>query len=120
MILPVNNLEIDGRTGTVADVPLLLSFICSMAAFEKLEVSATEESLRESLYGETPAARFLLVFVNGSPIGYVTYFFTFATMVGKRGLWLDDIYIDPAWRGKGTGKVCCNRPNLWFCQCEAP
>ena len=105
MIRVVNNLRLELRDGTVDDVPLLLSFIRSMAAFEKLTVSATEESLRGALFGEAPAARVLLAFVNGEPIGYATYFFTFATMVGKRGLWLDDLFVTPAFRGKGIGKA---------------
>jgi len=105
MNLVVNNIEVEVRAGTIADVPLLLSFIQSMAAFEKLTVSATEESLQAALFGEAPAARILLAFVDGNPIAYATYFFTFATMVGKRGLWLDDIFIVPAFRGKGLGQA---------------
>ena len=105
MIMVVNDLEVELREGTTADVSLLLSFIRSMAAFEKLTVTATEESLRAALFGEAPAARVLLAFVNGEPIAYATYFFTFATMVGKRGLWLDDLFVTPAFRGKGIGKA---------------
>jgi GNAT superfamily N-acetyltransferase len=84
---------------------LLLSFIRSMAAFEKLEVTATEESLAAALFGEAPAARTLLAFVGGKPVAYATYFFTFATMVGRRGLWLDDLFVDPAFRGQGIGRA---------------
>jgi GNAT superfamily N-acetyltransferase len=105
MLLIVDNIQIEVRPGTINDVPLLLSFIRSMAVFEKLTVSATEESLRAALFGDMPAAHTLLIFVNNHPIGYVTYFFTFATMVGKRGLWLDDIYIEPAFRGMGIGQA---------------
>jgi GNAT superfamily N-acetyltransferase len=105
MIIVVNNIELELRDGTITDVPLLLSFIRSMAAFEKLTVTATEESLRAALFGEAPAARVLFAFVNGKPIAYATYFFTFATMVGKRGLWLDDLFVIPAFRGKGIGKT---------------
>jgi GNAT superfamily N-acetyltransferase len=61
--------------------------------------------LRESLFGDNPAARALLISVDGTPIGYATYFFTFASMVGKRGLWLDDLFIDEAFRGKGIGRA---------------
>src|SRR5918995_1514967 len=92
MILAVNGIDVELREGTIADVPLLLTFIRAMAAFEKLTVTATEESLRAALFGEAPAARVLLAFVNGDPVAYATYFFTFATMVGKRGLWLDDLF----------------------------
>lgn len=101
MRLGATNLDVEVRSGTVDDVPLLLSFIRSMAEFEKLEVTATEESLRESLFGSRPAAHTLLAFVDGRPAAYVVYFFTFATMVGKRGLWLDDLYVSPEFRGKG-------------------
>jgi GNAT superfamily N-acetyltransferase len=105
MILVVNDVEVELRDGTIADVPLLLSFIRSMAAFEKLTVTATEESLRAALFGEAPAARVLLAFVHGEPVAYATYFFTFASMVGKRGLWLDDLFVTPAFRGQGIGKA---------------
>jgi GNAT superfamily N-acetyltransferase len=105
MNLLVNDVEVELRDGTTHDVPLLLSFIKSMAEFEKLTVTATEESLRAALFGKTPAARVLLAFVNGQPIAYATYFFTFSTMIGKRGLWLDDLFVIPAFRGKGIGKA---------------
>jgi GNAT superfamily N-acetyltransferase len=105
VILVGRNIEVEVRAGTIADVPLLLAFIRSMAAFEKLTVSATEASLRAALFEEAPAAHTLLAFVNGKPVAYATYFFTFATMVGKRGLWLDDLFIDPAFRGKGIGQA---------------
>jgi GNAT superfamily N-acetyltransferase len=105
MILIVNNIEVELRDGTISDVPLLLSFIRSMAAFEKLTVTATEESLRAALFGEAPAARLLLAFVQGEPIAYATYFFTFASMAAKRGLWLDDLFVIPAFRGKGIGRA---------------
>jgi GNAT superfamily N-acetyltransferase len=105
MRLHVNDMEVELRDGTIDDVPLLLSFIRSMAEFERLPVTATEESLRTALFGEAPAARVLLAFANGDPIAYATYFFTFATMVGKRGLWLDDLFVTPAFRSKGLGKA---------------
>ena len=105
MRLVVTELEIEIRLGTINDIPLLLSFIHSMAEFEKLEVFATQEILKESLFGEHPAAQTLLAFVDGRPAAYAVYFFTFATMVGKRGLWLDDLFVDPGFRGKGIGKA---------------
>jgi GNAT superfamily N-acetyltransferase len=97
--------KLEIRAGTVDDVPLLLAFIRSMAAFERLTVTATEESLRSSLFGANPAARTLLAFVEDQPIAYATYYFTFGTMVGNRGLWLDDLFIVPEFRGKGIGQA---------------
>jgi GNAT superfamily N-acetyltransferase len=105
MLIHADQIDIEIRPGSREDIPLLLAFIRSMAEFEKLEATTDEESLSEALFGENPAAHTLLAFVNDQPIAYVTYFFTFASMTGKRGLWLDDIYVNPAWRGKGIGKA---------------
>jgi GNAT superfamily N-acetyltransferase len=105
MILTVNDVDVDVRPGTAADVPLLLSLIRSMAEFERLGVTATEQSLQDALFGDAPAARPLLLFVEGKPIGYMVYFFSFSTMAGKRCLWLEDLFIAPAFRGKGIGRA---------------
>lgn len=101
MKLATKKLGFEIRAGTVDDVPLLLSFIHLMAEFEKLEVTATVESLEEALFGERPSAHVLFAFVDDAPAAYVVYFFTFATMVGKRGLWLDDLFVIPEFRGQG-------------------
>lgn len=105
MKFTASDLEIEIRAGTVADIPLLMSFIRSMAEYEKLQVTATEQTLQESLFGEHPAACTLLAFADGRPAAYVVYYFTFATMVGKRGLWLDDLFVMPEFRGKGIAKA---------------
>jgi len=105
MQLNANGISIDLRPGTVDDVPLLLSFMRSMAEFEKLECTATEGSLRDALFGDTPAAHTIVVSVGGEPVGYIVYFFSFATSVGRRCLWMDDLYVVPEFRGKGLGKA---------------
>ena len=105
MILNANGIPVEIRDATPADVPLLLSFIRKMGEFEKLPVSATEDSLRDALFGETPAARALLVYTNAKPVAYATYFFSFTSMRGRRALWLDDLFVAPEFRGKGIGKV---------------
>ena len=101
----IDNVEVMIREGTAQDIPLLLTSIRSMAAFEDLTVAATEESLRNALFGDQPSGSFLLVFSGRKPIGYVTYFFTFSSMGGKRGLWLDDLFLDADYRGQGIGKA---------------
>jgi len=105
MKIATKDLEFEVRPGTADDIPLFLAFIRSMAEFEKLEVSATEELLKESLFGDNPAAQTLLAFVDGKPAAYVVYFFTFSTMVGKRGLWLEDVFVEEEFRGKGLGRA---------------
>jgi len=105
MNLTANGFKIDVRAGTVDDIPLLMSFIKSMAEFEKMEFKATPQDLKESLFGERPAAHTLLAFVDGKPAAYVTYFFSFASIVGKRGLWLDDLFVNPDFRRKGIAKA---------------
>lgn len=105
MKLAAADFDVEVRAGTVADVPLLLSFFREMAAFERLDVEATEQSLQESLFGARPAAETLLAFVDGTPAAYAVYYFTFSTMVGKRGLWLEDVFVRPEFRGKGIGKA---------------
>lgn len=105
MILAVNGIDVAVRDVTPADVPLLLAFIRKMAAFEKLTVSGTEESLHSALFGDPPSAHAFLVFVDGEPVGYATYFFSFSSMMGRRALWLDDLFVDAAFRGKGIGKA---------------
>ncbi len=105
MIVNASNQKVEIRDGILEDIPLLLSFIQKMADFEKLPITATKQSLRESLFGETPAARFFFVYVQGNPIAYVTYYFTFSSMMGKRGLWLDDLFIVPEYRSQGIGQI---------------
>jgi GNAT superfamily N-acetyltransferase len=105
MRILANGIEFEVREGTPDDVPLLLSFFRSMAEFEKLPFTATEESLRAALFHDRPAATTLLAFVDEAPVAYVVYFFTFSTVLGKRGLWLEDLFIATAFRGKGIGEA---------------
>lgn len=95
------NLQI--RDGTASDVALLLSFVQQMAEFEELSVTATEAMLRETLFGDDPVGRVLFASVDGREVAYATWFFSFGSMAGKRGLWLDDLFVLPAYRGKGIG-----------------
>ena len=93
------------RPITPADLPLLLAFIREMAVFERMTTAATEESLHESFFADPPAAIAELVFVDDVAVGYVIYYFTFGSMTGRRGLWLDDLYVAPAQRGRGLGRA---------------
>ncbi|HWE97067.1 MAG TPA: GNAT family N-acetyltransferase [Tepidisphaeraceae bacterium] len=105
MARAINNLLI--RPATTADVPLILELIRGIAEYEKLshEVVATEDLLREHLFGPRPAAEVLLAFVDGRSAGFALYFPNFSTFLGRPGVYLEDLYVRPEWRGKGIGKA---------------
>jgi len=99
--------EIRIVSATAADVPLILRFIRKLAEYEKLshQVSASEELLKETLFGERPAAEVVLGYFSGEPVGFAVFFHNFSTFVGRPGLYLEDLFVDPAHRGKGIGKA---------------
>ncbi len=90
---------------TSDDIPLLHSFILKLAEYERLshKVSATEHDLRDALFGPRPACDALIAFVAGEPAGYALYFETYSTFRGKRGIFLEDLFVEPEHRGKGIG-----------------
>jgi GNAT superfamily N-acetyltransferase len=89
------------------EIPVLLELILELARFERLEheVVATVESLNESFFGQQPAAGALLAWSGSEPVGYAIYFFTFSSFVGRRGIWLEDVYVRPAFRHGGLGRA---------------
>lgn len=99
--------EVGIRPATAEDVPLILSFIRELADYEHLshEVVATEEALRESLFGKRPFAEVLLAFVGEDPAGFALFFHNFSTFLGKPGIYLEDLYVRPEHRGAGAGRA---------------
>ncbi|MDB5172361.1 MAG: putative acetyltransferase protein [Phycisphaerales bacterium] len=95
------------RPATSEDVPLILDLIRGIAEYEKLshEVVATEDLLREHLFGPRPAAEVLLAYVDGNSVGFALYFPNFSTFLGRPGVYLEDLYVRPEMRGKGVGKA---------------
>lgn len=91
---------------TPADVPLLLSLIGELAEFERLahELVVTEASLASALFGERPAVEAVVARVGGEVAGFALFFHNFSTFSGRRGLYLEDLYVRPAFRGEGVGK----------------
>jgi GNAT superfamily N-acetyltransferase len=92
---------------TERDVPLVFSFIRKLAEYEKLsdEVVATEELLREGLFGPHPAAEVVLAYLDSQPVGFALYFHTFSTFVGRSGMYLEDLFVEPTHRGMGVGNA---------------
>jgi GNAT superfamily N-acetyltransferase len=91
---------------TPAEVPALLELIRELAQFEHLEheLTATVESLNKSFFGPESAAGALLARCDGATAGYAIYFFTFSSFLGRRGIWLEDVYVKPAFRKQGLGR----------------
>lgn len=96
------------RSATAADVPLILSLIQSLAEYEKLshEVKATEERLLATLFPATgnPAAECLITHVGEVAAGFALYFTNYSTFLAKPGLYLEDLFVKPEFRGRGVGK----------------
>ncbi len=92
---------------TRSEIPCLLDLIRELARFERLEdqVEATVDSLETALFGPEPVAGALLARSGTEIIGYALYFFTFSSFVGRAGLWLDDLYVRPAFRRNGVGRA---------------
>jgi GNAT superfamily N-acetyltransferase len=89
------------------DVPLILQLIRELADYEKLahEVTATEAGLRVSLFGPKPEAEVIIAELDGAVAGYALFFHNYSTFHCKRGLYLEDLFVRPSFRGRGVGKL---------------
>jgi len=87
------------------DVPVILSFIKKLSVYEKLEheVIATEEILRESLFGQRRVAEVILGSIVQEPVSFALFFHNFSTFLGRPGIYLEDLFVDEDHRGKGFG-----------------
>ena len=97
------------RPATAADAALVHSLILEIADYEKLrhEVVATVDHIRDALFPEhgLPTAHALIGEIDGVPQGYALYFLNFSTFMGRAGLYLEDVFVRPAFRGRGLGKA---------------
>ncbi len=109
------------RRAVKADTALVLEFIIRLAEFERLfdEVTATEADIETALFGAEPRVFCEIAEMDGKPVGFALWFYTFSTFQGRHGIWLEDLYVDPAARGNGIGKALlvhlakrCNAENL--------
>jgi GNAT superfamily N-acetyltransferase len=95
------------RPATPADIPLILALIRELAEYEHLshEVVADEPTLRDSLFGSRPGPEAVIAEAAGEPAGFALYFHNFSTFLGKRGLYLEDLFVRPTHRGRAIGKL---------------
>src|SRR4051812_12205827 len=94
------------RQATVADVPVILRCIQSLAEFERLthQCVATEERLRETLFGASPVAEVTLAFDGDVPAGFALWFRNYSTFLALPGIYLEDLFVFPEFRGRGLGR----------------
>lgn len=94
-----------------SDIPVILKFIRDLAEYEKLShlVVATEEHIREHVFGPNPVAEVLIAYWDGQPVGFALFLRNFSTFLGQVGLYLEDLFVEPEQRGKGIGKALLKR-----------
>src|SRR4051812_16168730 len=99
------------RSATEVDVPTILDFIRQLAEYERLahSVAATEEHLRETLFGPKPGAEVLLADCDRECAGFAVFFASYSTFLAQPGIYLEDLYVKPDLRGKGVGSALLQR-----------
>lgn len=100
-----NSIQISSATAT--DVPTILSFIRGLAEYEKLthQCVASEQALRETLFGKHRFAEVLIARLNATPVGFALFFHNYSTFLAKPGIYLEDLFVLPDHRHKGVGKA---------------
>ena len=95
------------RPATRGDVPVILELIQGLAEYEKLvqECVATDAALDETLFGARPQAEVIIALADGTPAGFALFFPNYSTFLAKQGLYLEDLFVKPAFRGRGIGKA---------------
>jgi GNAT superfamily N-acetyltransferase len=95
------------RQAEPRDAATILEFVRELAEYERLshEVVADEASLARRLFGERPAAEVIIAELDGEPAGFALFFTTFSTFLGRPGLYLEDLYVKPVFRGRGVGEA---------------
>ena len=99
--------QINIRLATPEDVPTILAFIQGLAEYEKLadQVVATEDKLKQTLFGDKRYAEVVIAEYNQQAAGFALFFHNYSTFLAKPGIYLEDLFVLPEFRGKGLGKV---------------
>lgn len=93
------------KPATKKDVPVILSFIQKLAAYERLshEAVATVELLQRTLFGQRRTAEVAIGYLKNQPVGFVLFFHNFSTFIGKPGLYIEDLFVEENYRRRGFG-----------------
>jgi GNAT superfamily N-acetyltransferase len=99
------------REATESDVPLIFQFIRDLAEYERLadRVIATEEKLRQTLFGNPRFAEVVIAEEDGAPAGFALFFHNYSTFLGQPGIYLEDLFVREPMRGRGIGKALLAR-----------
>lgn len=122
------------RSTTQKDVSVIFDFIKDLARYEKMEdqVVGTEQELCETLFGESPKAEVIFLEEEGKPVGFALFFHNYSTFLCRPGIYIEDVYVKEAYRGKGYGKalfkhICalakerqCGRVEWWCLNWNTP
>jgi GNAT superfamily N-acetyltransferase len=105
MSQPSADLRIDPVTER--DVPVILSLIKALAEYEQMaaDVRNDESKVHASFFGPSPSAEAVIARVGDEPVGFAVWFHNHSTFLGRRGLYLEDLFVAPAWRGRGVGRA---------------
>jgi GNAT superfamily N-acetyltransferase len=95
------------RNATIADTPVILQFIKELAIYEKAleKVEATEEKIQSSIFSEQSNCHAIICELNNEAVGFAVYFYNYSTWLGKKGIYLEDLFVLPKFRNVGAGKA---------------
>jgi GNAT superfamily N-acetyltransferase len=96
---------------TAQDIPAIVRLVRRLAEYEKLAraVVSTEDDFRKALFGPQRNVEALMAFAEDAPVGFALYFYNFSTFLGKRGIYLEDLFVEPEYRGQGIGNALLRR-----------
>ena len=99
--------DLNLRVAEETDIEIILGLIRGLAGYERLshEVTADAATLRRSLFGARRIAEVVIAEAGGTPVGFAVFFHNFSTFLGLPGIYIEDLYVEPAWRGKSVGRA---------------
>jgi GNAT superfamily N-acetyltransferase len=106
-VIATDTQKLQIKSTTESDVPVILSFVTKLTRYEPLshEIVATEDLLRETLFGKRRTAEVAIGYLETKPVGFVLFFHNYSTFLGKPGLYVEDLFVDEDYRRRGYGRA---------------